>query len=405
MINIVCALGSVEWEAQIVSALSHPMLNMAIQRRCLDAIDVRSAIRVLDVDLVLFSDATLRLDRECIDDLLGEGIRVVALSNDADWWASLGVVDVLPIDESDLSTTVKQLSRIARQEPVVAAPIEVGHGRLIAVTSFGGGAGCSTISRELAYAHAHSEQATTVLIDADVISPSLGIEFDDDDLTKGFLQLVRHVEAKRFDDSTMSELLTHLYDNLWFARGLPSASRWTDLRASALRDTWNYMKTSSECTVVDVGSFSNLLAGESFLDVTPRRGATLVTAIEAATEVVLVARADKVGIARLIKGVLDSHDELADKDVAVVLTRGSEVNKDAVKSVQRHTGIATIAEIPESLHFAQASNEHTCAAAYDNVLLKVLTDFLQETDSRRQSQDAFERQRTFLSSLRNRTAA
>lgn len=405
MTNVVVALGNTEWEPQFISALGHPMLNVSIQRRCLDAIDVRSAIRVLEVDAVLLSDETLRVNEDCINDLRACNVQVIAVSNDQQWWNSLGVDNVVALDTENLGASIHQLVGLFRNHaPEVIRQTEP-KGNFITVTGFGGGSGRTTVARELAYVSAVASKRSTVLVDADVISPSLAIELDDDNVASGLLPLVRLAESKKLSVEASHNHLTPVLEQLELIRGLPAASRWTDLRAHALEELWLHLGQSYESVIVDAGPVLCDEGAESSMGIVSRRSAAHSTAIEASTHVVLSARADNVGIARLVRGYLDNEEHLASKEISVVLSLGSDVNKQAVQTVRRLTGIHSVSVIKSSPVFSRATREHSFASAFDRQILNDFHSFFCETQIDLRNESGLTRQRTFLKGIRNSRAA
>jgi hypothetical protein len=86
MKNLIVALGLVDWEAQFVSGLSHPMFGMQVQRRCVDGVDIRAAIQVSACHGVLVSDSTPRINQDLLADLAEKNIQLIAITTDVDYW-------------------------------------------------------------------------------------------------------------------------------------------------------------------------------------------------------------------------------------------------------------------------------------------------------------------------------
>jgi cellulose biosynthesis protein BcsQ len=405
MTNIVAALGNTDWEPQFISALGHPMLNVTIQRRCLDAIDIRSAVRVLDVDAVLLSDATLRMSEDCINDLRECNIQIVAISNDPEWWNSIGVDSVVSLDPSNLGASIQRLAAVLRDQVPEVVETSQPTGSVIAVTGFGGGSGRTTVARELSYVSAVATQKRTALIDADVIAPALAIELDDDNVASGLLPLVRLAETRKLNEQSSQQFVSAVFERLDFIRGLPAAGRWTDLRAQAIQDLFRYLGQTYESVVIDAGPVHDDLPIDSIDGIFPRRSAALEASINSATHVVLCARADNVGVTRLVRGYLDSEELFLDKDVSVVLTQGSDVSRQSVQTVQRLTGIHGVAVIKSSSVFARATKDHSFGSGFDRHILEQFQNFFRETQIDVLAESGLTRQRAFLKGIRNSRAA
>ena len=405
MTNIVAALGNTDWEPQLISALGHPMLNIAIQRRCLDAVDARSAVRVLDVDAILLSDATLRVSEECLNDLRECNIQIIAISNDQQWWNSMGVDNVVPLDPSNLSAAIQRVAAMLRDQVQEVVKSSEPTGSVIAVTGFGGGSGRTTVARELSYVSAMESQKLTCLIDADVSAPALAIELDDDNASRGILPLVRLAETRKLNEESAREFLTPVFDQLDLIRGLPTAARWTDLRAQAIQELLRYLGHAYESVIVDAGPVLSDQGTESTSGILPRRSAAFEASVNSASHVVLCARADNVGVTRLVRGYLDSEEQFADKDVSVVLTQGTDVSRQSVQTVRRLTGIHAVTVVKASAAFSRATRDHSFASAFDRQVLEQLNNFFCETHNDVLAESGLTRQRVFLKGIRNSRAA
>ncbi len=405
MTNVVIALGNTEWEPQFISALGHPMLDISVQRRCLDAIDVRSAVRLLEVDAVILGDATLRVNEDCINDLRECNIQVIAISNDLHWWNSIGVMDVVSIEPTNLAASIQALASLLRNQTNTIVPPANLRRNLIAVTGFGGGSGRTTVARELSYVSATMSHQATVLVDADVVSPSLAIELDDDHFDRGLLQLARLAESRKLSDDTSRQFITPALERLDFVRGLPTVGRWKDLRSHALQELWRYLSQSFDVVIVDAGPVLDLDGSETAGGILPRRSACFLTSVDAATHVVVTCRADNVGISRLVRGYLDNEQLFADKEISVLLTHGSDLDKQAIHSIQRLTGIQSVAVAKSSTAFARATRDHSFASAFDRQTLDSFYAFLCETQNDHNAESGLTRQRSFLKGIRNSRAA
>jgi Flp pilus assembly CpaE family ATPase len=128
--------------------------------------------------------------------------------------------------------------------------------------------------------------------------------------------------------------------------GLPRISRWTDLRVATLRELWRKSRDTFDVVITDVGAVLEIdhsLMHETSL---PRRHAASLTALESSQVSIICARADSIGIARLVRGYLEFHELFAKSEVHVVLwgVTTEAQSKDVRAAVSRHTGIESIFE-------------------------------------------------------------
>lgn len=405
MTNVVVAIGNTEWEPAFISALGHPMLNISVQRRCLDAVDVRSVIRLLDVDAVLVADATLRISEDCINDFRDCNVQVIALSNDSQYWNSIGVDNVITIDPENIAPSIHALSMMLRHHQPEEKVFTTPKSDVVVVTGFGGGSGRTTVARELAYVSATLESRSTILVDADVMCPSLAIELDDDDASRGLLQVARLAENRKLDIDSLAQQMTPVFEKLNLLRGLPAAGRWSDLRSPALHEMWTFLAEVGDSVVVDAGAFMESDTHDYAGAIYPRPGAAQTSAIATSSHIVLTGRADNVGITRLIRGYLDNEELLADKDLSVLLTHGSDLSKQAIQSVRRLTGIQSVTVVKSSSAFSKATREHSFASTIDREICDTFRAFFCETQKRLRGESGLLRQRTFLKGIRRSPAA
>jgi Flp pilus assembly CpaE family ATPase len=345
MKNLIAALGLVDWEAQFVSGLGHPMFGLQVQRRCVDGVDIRAAIQVSDCQAVLVSDSTPRINQDLIAELADKDIELIAITADVDRWHDLGASHCIELDANNPLSAIKQVSELLRGESQVVEPEVDPKGLLIAVAGFGGACGRTTAVKELGWQLSKSG-AKTCMIDADTYGPSLDQELGFEPSQNGLLELCRSIERKNSSIQTHFDLLPSASENLSLVAGLPRISRWTDLRVGTLRELWRKSKEVFDVVVTDVGAVletDHSLMHETSL---PRRHAASLTALESAQVTLICARADSVGIARLVRGYLEFHELFANSEVHVLLwgVATDSQSKDVRAAVSRHTGIESIFE-------------------------------------------------------------
>lgn len=359
MKNLIAALGLVDWEAQFVSGLGHPMFGLQVQRRCVDGVDIRAAIQVSDCQAVLVSDVTPRINQDLIAELADKNIKLIAITSDVNSWQALGGCLYIELDSNNPLTALKQVSELMRDEPQEVEPVSDPKGLLIAVAGFGGACGRTTAVKEIGWQLSRLG-SKTCLVDSDTYGPSLDQELGFEPNQNGLLELCRSIERKNASVETHFDLLPEVSENLSFVAGLPRISRWTDLRVSTLRELWRKSRETFDVVIADVGAVLELdhsLIHETSL---PRRHAASVTALEAAAVTFICARADSVGITRLVRGYLEFHELFANSEVHVLLwgVVNDAQSKDVRAAVSRHTGIESIFETSYDFEIARKALQH-----------------------------------------------
>ena len=347
--NVVVAIGSAPWEAKFVSALAHPMCEIRIVRRCVDGIDVRAVVAVHEVNAVLVSDDTLRVDANLVAELKSSGIRVVALSSDSTYWNSLGVIDCLIIDPNQISQSINALADLLSDGTIEDVP-EPDSFPLLACASFGGGVGRSLIARELSYVLAHHGH-TTVCVEADTFGPTLIQDLCLPTDTFNLLDAYRLLKVSESDLAMESflERFSIVAPNLAILPGLARASQWIELRPDFMVRTYQQLQQCFDFTVVDVGPVLEDEFDVSAESNYPRRLATTLTAIQQASDIILCTTAETASVTRLIKNFLELNELFSHADVHVVLNkiRDHKLGVELEKSIQRYTGISSVFSIDE----------------------------------------------------------
>jgi len=345
MKNLIAALGLVDWEAQFVSGLGHPMFGLQVQRRCVDGVDIRAAIQVSDCQGVLVSDVTPRINQDLIAELAEKQIKLIAITSNVDYWQGLGANHCIELDSKNPLSGIKQVSELMRGESQVVEPTSDPRGVLIAVAGFGGACGRTTAVKEIGW-QLSKLGAKTCMVDADTYGPSLDQELGYEPNQNGLLEVCRSIERRNSSIQTNFDLLPAVSENLLLMSGLPRISRWTDLRVATLRELWRKSRDTFDVVITDVGAVLEIdhsLMHETSL---PRRHAASLTALESAQVSIICARADSIGIARLVRGYLEFHELFAKSEVHVVLwgVTSEAQSKDLRAAVSRHTGIESIFE-------------------------------------------------------------
>jgi MinD-like ATPase involved in chromosome partitioning or flagellar assembly len=354
MKQAIVALGLVEWEAAFVSGLGHPMLGVSVARRCVDGIDVRAAVQVVATDLVVVSDYTPRIDQDLMNELLDRNISVVAIGDDENYWQDFGVSHFIKQDLENPLTAIKYLAEALRDPISVSESSQAPKGELIAVAGFGGACGRSTLVKEVSWQLAQAGKKT-LMADADSYGPSLLQELGGEVSVGGILEVCREFEKRNLAKNPFESMTQQIDSNLSLLAGLSRTSRWTDLRIPALRLTWENAVRSFDSVVVDVGGVLEIdqsLMHESAL---PRRLAASLTALDAAGSAILCARADSVGISRLIRGYLEFHELFADTNISVAVwgTTDGRHATEVERAISRHTGLQKITCVPHDWKIAQ----------------------------------------------------
>lgn len=187
-------------------------------------------------------------------------------------------------------------SRESRADATLETTGREQNGRVILAYGTSGSPGRSTIAANLAAELART--ARVLLVDADTHAPSiahsLGLDVDGSSLAalarahaRGTVSLV-HCEEVAYDGPGGLHILT----------GLNTPHRWRELSPSALSGILQAARHGWDYIVVDVAAVTFELL-EDYQQHIPRRDALVARAVEEADQVLVVARADALGLHRL----------------------------------------------------------------------------------------------------------
>jgi len=344
--KVALALGNTDWEADFVSVLSHPMLNLKVVRRCVDGIDLLAAVKVHEVDVVVVTDETLRIDANAISLFQDANVVVVAISNSVERWRELGVQKIIGLDSSELFAVASQISKVGTQPDASSTHEQAARNLFLCVASFGGGVGRSFITKELGW-WSSTRGRQTLIIEGDTYGASLVQELNLPPLSNDLLQLSQLKVPLDRTDYELSELAV-VEPNLVVVPGISHSSIWPTLRRTQLDRMWKRLANSAD-VIVDIGpvfcTFEKNDVDLNLLD----RDAVSKSAISNANAVVLCALANTVSVTRLIRGVIDNQDSLRDQEIYVVLNRSRNAKsaKELSQLIRRHTGIEQVVCLSE----------------------------------------------------------
>ena len=357
MINAIVAIGQVDWEAQFVSGLSHPMTGIQVQRRCVDAVDVLSVAKVISADVVVVSDHTMRLDEEFFAELSRLQIRVVALTTDSNYFSDFVNVEWIELEQNPLAAIPILAALVRVNQTTNDQPVQPS-GQLIFVGGFSGGTGKTRLAMELAFSLANQEKQT-LLVDGDTYGPAMAQLFNQSVTELGLLDVCRKVERKTATQNFLSQDAVNFSDYLFFLPGLVKASRWVDLRQVALTELWQIAKTQFDYVIVDGGPVLEVDPIVSMEIGLPKRNLVSTTALNAADKVVLTCRSDAVSVTRLIKGAIENWHSFSGKAVSAVVlaTQDKKSAKEIISAIGMHTEIANIHAIRSDFELLQKAQE------------------------------------------------
>lgn len=369
MNGILISAGGAPWESAALSFLdsSH---DFSLSRRCVDVADLLAAAQTGDAVAALVSPDSPGFDADTVYRLVQAEVQPVAISADSRRCAALGISTRMEVGElSELADRLPRRPVQTRQEDQPS-----GQGRIVAVWGPGGAPGRSTVALGLAAAWAQ-RGVDTILVDADpyggAIAQMLGIL----DEVSGLLAASRAANNGRAAET--SEHLYSINDRLSVLTGLPRPDLWPQVRAGAAELVLHQLRHDAALNIIDCGFC--LERSESFDSGAPQRNQLTLQSLEAADEVIVVGRADPVGLTRLVRGLHELEAVIPSADVSVVINMARPTigwsDTEIADTVERLTGRRPVGFLPmdqAAIDTALISGRLLGEAASDSRLTRAL---------------------------------
>ncbi|WP_371163750.1 hypothetical protein ABYF32_05405 [Buchananella felis] len=220
---------------------------------------------------------------------------------------------------------------------------------LIAVWSGPGSPGRTVLAVEVA-AECAAQGWNTLLVDADTLGPCLSQSLGFLEETSALAVACRYAAHGRLDAKTLTELAANVSTRLDLLAGLTRADRWRELPSSALEEVWRAAREAYDVVVVDLsGALLDPGATNAY---GPVRDDATISALEAASAVLLVGAADPVSMRRLV-GASGELEELhlTSGRVVLAVNRAPAQRRavdEALAVAARYTGRSVIVPVPRA---------------------------------------------------------
>jgi MinD-like ATPase involved in chromosome partitioning or flagellar assembly len=296
---VVVAAGGAPWESEVLEEIDRSP-GLRLMRRCLDLAEVLALAELCDVAVVSTDLAGIGADS--IGELERQGVRVVGIGDDLRGHR-LGITMVQPGGVYDgvydgvhdgVAAPAGDTAHIIGEAPVSS---------VIAVWGPHGAPGRSVIAVTLAAILA-GRTSRTALVDADprggAVAQLLGLLDDVSGLAAA---------CRSADRGDLAEILHHTVmagPGLRVLTGVPRADMWSQIRRAPFELVLTHLAAGSDHVVVDTG---------------PSLDDHTRLVLEAASQVIVVGRADPVGLARLVRAVHELSEVPCTADRIVVVNQ------------------------------------------------------------------------------------
>ncbi len=318
-LTVVVAAGGAPWEAATLDEIRQSG-RLHLHRRCLDVAELLALSGMCDVAVVSIDLAGI--DADAVQTLQRDGVRVLGVGpKERGHQLGIGTMTVPGQIEFDLR----------EPEPLAAAESS---GGLLAVWGPHGAPGRSVLAASVASAWAQAGRHV-MLVDADPRGGAQAQMFAVLDEASGLVAACR--SANHGDLAAVAEHAVTVESGLRLLTGVTRADMWDQVRDAPFQIVLRTAMQASDAVVVDLG---------------PGLDTQTQHVLGAADQVLVVGRADPVGLARLVRAL---HDLASVRSVAVAppvvvinLLRSTSVwnERDVRDAVERLAGVRPDVFVP-----------------------------------------------------------
>ncbi len=362
--------------------------DLQVVRRCPDLDDLLAAAAAGLGDVALVSSTVRGLDRDAVAHLGEADVTVVGIVDDDEAaerrLRQMGVAELVPARDpaGDLIAT---LARLSTRVPVLdatptealdmdaeLAALEAGldpfgpsilpadspgldgeehEGLVISVWGPAGAPGRTTVAVNLA-AELAARGTSCLLVDADTYGACVGQVLGLLDEAPGLAAAARAAELGTLDLPTLARLTPTVATGFRVLTGLPTPSRWSEVRAASMAHIITVARGLADVVVVDCASCLDDDEELSYDTRAPRRNGATLAVLAAADRFVAVAAADPVGLQRLVRA-LQELDGVVTPTPTIVVNRvrssavGSAPERRVGEALSRFAGVEVTAYVPE----------------------------------------------------------
>jgi hypothetical protein len=332
--NILLALTDQTWQLQVMTALNDNS-QIKIRRRCVDSVDLMSAIHLGLANKVVISAGFENLNSTTISGAkkLGCDVYGIYLENDIDSLEKLvgvGVNSNFAIDETDVEKSLKGLINLLLNvseidkfsnelEDLSQVP------GLICVWGTNGSPGRSSVAINLSFSLA-SKNFPTLLVDLDAIVPSLAPALGLVSEVPGVSSLVHDALKGRLSQESIEKNVIEVNPGLHVLTGISNPKRWPELRTEGLIQVLKLCSQMYANIICDLSAVLPESTDSSLNDVDIfRRFDHIPKVLEISSRNIFVLSATPLSLIRASEA-LEALHEINKSEPLIILNKINEIN-------------------------------------------------------------------------------
>ncbi len=332
--NILLALTDQTWQLQVMTALNDNS-QIKIRRRCVDSVDLMSAIHLGLANKVVISAGFENLNSTTISGAkkLGCDVYGIYLENDIDSLEKLvgvGVKSNFAIDETDVEKSLKGLINLLLNvseidkfsnelEDLSQVP------GLVCVWGTNGSPGRSSVAINLSFSLA-SKNFPTLLVDLDAIVPSLAPALGLVSEVPGVSSLVHDALKGRLSQESIEKNVIEVNPGLHVLTGISNPKRWPELRTEGLIQVLKLCSQMYANIICDLSAVLPESTDSSLNDVDIfRRFDHIPKVLEISSRNIFVLSATPLSLIRASEA-LEALHEINKSEPLIILNKINEIN-------------------------------------------------------------------------------
>lgn len=333
-INILLALTNQTWQLEVMSNINEQN-QLKIKRRCVDSIDLMSAVHLGLANKIVVSADFPNLNIETIVNAkkLGCEIYGIYLQDDLDSLEKLkniGVISNYSINSFEsnksLKTLVSQLSNITEIDKFSSALEELTQiPGLISVWGINGSPGRTVAAINVAFNLAN-KNSPTLLIDLDAVAPSVAASLGIVSEVPGISSVIHDALKGRLNIQSFEKNVIEVNSGLHVLTGITNPKRWPELRTEGLIQVLKHASQIYPNIVCDLSAVlpETLDPNLNNLDIF-RRFDHIPKVLELSSKVIFVVSANPLALIRSSDS-LEALSEIYKQEPLIILNKANEFN-------------------------------------------------------------------------------